>query len=62
MGKGMRILQNYAVFKHIKKVTADKKKNRIRWCYHCKHEIPEYLNIDVCDLCGGDVVEIGEKA
>ena len=60
MVKDMRILQNYAVFKHIKKVTADKKKNRIRWCTPCKHEVPEHLEIDVCGLCGGDIVEIGE--
>ena len=32
--------------------------NFIRWCTPCKHEVPEHLEIDVCDLCGGDVVEI----
>ena len=32
--------------------------NFIRWCTYCKHEIPEHLEIDVCDLCGGEVVEI----
>ena len=32
--------------------------NFIRWCTPCKHEVPEYLKTDVCDLCGGDVVEI----
>ena len=32
--------------------------NFIRWCTPCKHEIPEHLQIDVCDLCGGEVVEI----
>ena len=33
--------------------------NFIRWCTPCKHEVPEHLEIDVCDLCGGEVVEIG---
>ena len=32
----------------------------VRWCNPCKHEVPEHLAIDVCDICGGDVVEIGE--
>ena len=32
--------------------------NFIRWCHRCKHEVPEYLKTDVCDLCGGEVVEI----
>lgn len=32
--------------------------NFIRWCHLCKHEVPEYLKTDVCDLCGGEVVEI----
>ena len=32
--------------------------NFIKWCTHCKHEIPEHLNINVCDICGGEVVEI----
>lgn len=32
--------------------------NFIRWCHRCKHEVPEHLEIDVCDLCGGEVVEI----
>lgn len=34
--------------------------NFIRWCTPCKHEVPEHLEIDVCDLCGGEVVKIGE--
>ena len=32
--------------------------NFIRWCTPCKHEVPEHLEIDVCDLCGGEIVEI----
>ena len=34
--------------------------NFIRWCHRCKHEIPEHLAIDVCDICGGDIVKMGE--
>ena len=33
--------------------------NFIRWCHRCKHEVPGNLETDVCDLCGGEVVEIG---
>lgn len=32
----------------------------IRWCHRCKHEVPEYLEIDVCELCGGEVAKINQ--
>ena len=32
--------------------------NFIRWCHRCKHEVPENLETDVCDLCGCEIVEI----
>lgn len=35
--------------------------NLIRWCHRCKHEIPESLETDVCELCGGEVVKINTK-
>lgn len=34
--------------------------NFIRWCTYCKHEVPENVMVDRCDLCGGEIVKIGE--
>ena len=34
--------------------------NFIKWCHRCKHEVPYWLKTDKCDICGGDIVEIGE--
>lgn len=31
----------------------------VKWCSKCKHEIPSYLNTDVCDLCGSKFDIIG---
>lgn len=33
--------------------------NFIRWCHRCKHEVPENVMVDRCDLCGGEIVKIG---
>jgi rRNA maturation endonuclease Nob1 len=33
--------------------------NFIRWCHQCKHEVPENVMVDRCDLCGGEIVKIG---
>ena len=30
----------------------------IKWCNPCKHEVPEYLEIDKCEICGGEVAKV----
>ena len=32
--------------------------NFIRWCHRCKHEVPENVMVDRCDLCGGEIIKI----
>ena len=36
--------------------------NFIRWCHRCKHEVPEYLKTDMCDLCGGEIIKISSES
>lgn len=36
--------------------------NFIKWCHRCKHEVPEYLETDACELCGGDIIKISNES
>ena len=36
--------------------------NFIRWCHRCKHEVPVWIEVDICDLCGGEVIKISNES
>lgn len=36
--------------------------NFIRWCHRCKHEIPERVMVDRCDLCSGEIIKISNES
>lgn len=36
--------------------------NFIRWCHRCKHEVPERVMVDRCDLCGGEIIKISNES
>ena len=36
--------------------------NFIRWCHRCKHEVPENVMVDRCDLCGGEIIKISNES
>ena len=36
--------------------------NFIKWCHRCKHEVPEWVRIDRCDLCGGEIIKISNES
>lgn len=40
-------------------VAGRRNENFIRWCHRCKHEVPEYLEGDRCDLCGKTIKILG---